>query len=377
MYCRFENRITQKALVLEQLVERILVYDCGQLEQAWARIEAAQSEGHWVALVLNYELGAHLLQLPSAAVSTQPLLSAYIMQEAHQAKVWEAPKSKPLLTAKALLSRQRYLDDIAHIQQGIKNGDYYQINYSMPIAITSEATPQQIYQYLAHAHPVPYGAYISDPLSQRHLLCFSPELFVQRSGDQVTVKPMKGTTARHVEPIKDKAAAKALRRSEKDVAENIMIVDLLRNDLGRIASIGSVHVSQLLEVEAYPSVWTMTSTIQAEIKDKRFATLMQALFPCGSITGTPKIAAMRCIQELERRQRGVYCGSIGWLAPNGDLQLNVAIRTIEYPGISDSAHQGAAHFGVGGAIVIDSDPAQEWQECLWKARVLGVEIETY
>ena len=149
-----------------------------------------------------------------------------------------------------------------------------------------------------------------------------------------------------------------------------MIVDLLRNDLGRIATTGSVKVSRLLEVEAYPSVWTMTSTIEAEVKNKQLAALMQALFPCGSITGTPKIAAMQCIQTLEQRERGVYCGSIGWLAPNGDLQLNVAIRTIEY-------NQDIAQFSVGGAIVIDSEPEKEWQECLWKARVLGVEIETH
>lgn len=371
MYCRFENRITQQALVLEELVEKIIVYDASQLTAAWARIEAAQTQSYWVALVLNYELGAHLLDLSFATRdSNHPLLSAYIMRQARHSTPWETPIHQPTLKAKALVSRQQYLQDIAHIQQGIKNGEYYQINYSIPLEISSSATPQHLYQYLAHAHPVPYGAYISDAENQRHLLSFSPELFVRKKGNNVTVKPMKGTTARHTDPTADQAAAQALRKSEKDVAENIMIVDLLRNDLGRIATTGSVQVSRLLEVEAYPSVWTMTSTIEAEVKEKELATLMQALFPCGSITGTPKIAAMRCIQALEQRQRGVYCGSIGWLAPNGDLQLNVAIRTIEY-------NKNTAQFGVGGAIVIDSEPEKEWQECLWKARVLGVEIETH
>lgn len=371
MYCRFENRITQQALILKDLVEKIIIYDASELTAAWSRIEAAQAQGYWVALVLNYELGAHLLELPLATRDgNQLLLSAYIMRQAQHSMPWEAPISPPNLKAKALVSHQQYLQNIASIQQGIKNGEYYQINYSIPLEITSSATPQHLYQYLAHAHPVPYGAYISDSENQRQLLSFSPELFVKKKGNKITVKPMKGTTARHTDPIQDQAAAQALRQSEKDVAENIMIVDLLRNDLGRIATTGSVKVKRLLEVEAYPSVWTMTSTIEAEVKEKKLAALMQALFPCGSITGTPKIAAMRCIQELEQRERGVYCGSIGWLAPNGDLQLNVAIRTIEY-------NQDTAQFGVGGAIVIDSEPEKEWLECLWKARVLGVEIETH
>lgn len=367
MYCRFENRIDNHALVLNDLITTIKAYDATDLPNAWASISAAQSQGHWVALVLNYELGAHLLALPFAKRSQRPILCAYVMRQAKQTTLWDPIKKVPALTASALVSRQQYLQNVGHIQQGIRNGDYYQVNYSIPIAIQSEAEPQTLYQYLAHAHPVPYGAYLSDGKS--HILSFSPELFVRRTANHLMVKPMKGTTARHADPSQDAAAAKALRQSEKDVAENIMIVDLLRNDLGRIATTGSVKVSKLLEVEAYPSVWTMTSTVEADVVDVEFAQLMQALFPCGSITGTPKIAAMACIALLEQRDRGIYCGSIGWLAPDGDLQLNVAIRTIEYIG------EDTAQFGVGGAIVIDSDPCQEWQECLWKARVLNTDIQ--
>ena len=143
-----------------------------------------------------------------------------------------------------------------------------------------------------------------------------------------------------------------------------MIVDLLRNDLGRIAVPGSVRVPALFDLEAYPSVWTLTSTVEAEAPDVPLAEVMRALFPCGSVTGAPKIAAMRAIRALEQRRRGIYCGSVGWLAPDGDFSLNVAIRTIEL-------RDGQAQFGVGGGIVYDSRAADEWEECLWKARVLN------
>jgi len=145
-----------------------------------------------------------------------------------------------------------------------------------------------------------------------------------------------------------------------------MIVDLLRNDLGRLALPGSVRAEPLFSLEKYPSVWTMTSTVQAEIApETSFAEILRALFPCGSVTGAPKIAAMKRIQETEPEPRGIYCGSLGWLAPNGDFSLNVAIRTL----VLDD--QGHGRYHVGGGIVYDSDPEQEWDECHWKARILN------
>ncbi len=367
MFCRFENRLEQTALTFAQPITKITAYNAADLEQAWRRIDTAHQAGHWVVLVLNYELGAHLLALPFARPSTTPLLSAYVFTQAHYTTPWLAHPSSPIfLEAQATIRRHDYLKQVESIQRGIREGLFYQINHTIPIQIQSTATPQQLYTQLATAHPVEYGAYLED--GERCILSFSPELFVRRRGNTLTVKPMKGTAARHNDPARDQAAAHQLRHSAKDIAENIMIVDLLRNDLGRIADTGSVQVRQLLNVEAYPSVWTMTSTIEATTSHRSLAHLLTALFPCGSITGTPKIAAMQCIHELEQRERGIYCGSLGWLAPNGDLQLNVAIRTIEY---TSKQH---AQFGVGGAIVIDSDPYQEWEECLWKARVLGTPI---
>ncbi|MEZ2624624.1 aminodeoxychorismate synthase component I [Paenalcaligenes hominis] len=366
MYCRFENHLTQHALELTGLVHKLYAYCAADLPQVWQQLEQAHQQGLWAALVANYELGAHILDLPWAAPSSQPLLSIYLFSSATPTQPWSAPTQTVALHAHALGRKNDYLEHLHQIQAGIKEGNFYQVNYSLPLAVESTASPLALYQHLATRHPVPYAAYIAD--ESRHILSFSPELFVERTGSTLRVKPMKGTMARHVDPALDQHAAHQLRNSAKDVAENIMIVDLLRNDLGKIAQTGTVKVTRLLDVEAYPSVWTMTSTIQAQTENHSVAQLLQALFPCGSITGTPKIASMRCIHELEQRDRGVYCGSIGWLAPNGDLQLNVAIRTIEYQ------DDHTAQFGVGGAIVIDSDPEKEWQECLWKARVLGTPI---
>jgi para-aminobenzoate synthetase component 1 len=176
---------------------------------------------------------------------------------------------------------------------------------------------------------------------------------------------MKGTAPRHEDPAEDERLGRELLQSEKNRAENLMIVDLLRNDLGRIAVPGTVSVDALFSLERYPSVWTLTSTIRAQAPEVGLETLLRALFPCGSITGAPKIAAMKKIKELEGRTRGIYCGSIGWLAPGGDCSLNVAIRTIEMHDEQDGV------FGVGGGIVYDSVPEQEWEECLWKARILA------
>jgi para-aminobenzoate synthetase component 1 len=175
---------------------------------------------------------------------------------------------------------------------------------------------------------------------------------------------MKGTAPRHIDPTLDERSGRELQHSEKNRAENLMIVDLLRNDLGRIAVPGTVKVEKLFSLECYPSVWTLTSTITAQAPTASLEDVLKALFPCGSVTGAPKIAAMQAIQKLEDTPRGIYCGSVGWLAPDGDMSLNVAIRTIEM----QDAHTGI--FGVGGGIVFDSDPDMEWEECRWKARIL-------
>ncbi|MFW7340275.1 aminodeoxychorismate synthase component I [Pollutimonas sp. H1-120] len=369
MLCRYENRLSGQALELDGFLRRIVAHTAEQLPMAFREIEAAREQGLWTALLLDYELGEWLEPAFSAAgpateASGRPRLTALVFERAHTVPVWNAPESEdPIsLQIRPRIDKRLYLENIARLRASIGRGELYQANYTFPIAVESSATPRDLYRHIAARHPAAHGAYIED--GARSILSFSPELFVSRQGAALTVRPMKGTAPRHADPAQDQRAAQDLLRSEKNRAENLMIVDLLRNDLGRLATPGSVKVTDMFALERYPSVWTLTSTVTAQAPHAGLEDLLRALFPCGSITGAPKIAAMSKIRALETSARGIYCGSVGWLAPNGDCSLNVAIRTIE---MTDGR---SGIFGVGGGIVHDSQAELEWQECLWKARIL-------
>jgi para-aminobenzoate synthetase/4-amino-4-deoxychorismate lyase len=222
--------------------------------------------------------------------------------------------------------------------------------------------PWNLFLHLVRAQPNSYAAFID---TGRYAICSaSPELFLKRDGNQLTMKPMKGTAPRGRFLREDRERANWLHHSEKNRAESVMIVDMTRNDLGRIAEIGSIRVSRLWETERYPTVWQMTSTVQAT-SDASFREILRATFPCASITGAPKARTMRIISELESDPRRVYTGSIGFLAPNRQAQFNVAIRTA----IVDREKR-AAEYGVGGGIVWDSEAGDEYAETRHKARVL-------
>ncbi len=375
MICRFEDRLSGQALELLGFCHRIGACRADELPAAFAGIEAARRRGCWVALLLDYELGEWLepavLEPGPAPVrpvagndGAVPRLTALVFKQAARVPAWNEPADGTAagLDSHPLIERDQYLANIEKIRGSIGRGDLYQTNYTFPIRVETSALPLDLYKTIAARHPAGHAAYIED--GARTILSFSPELFFAREGSKLTVRPMKGTAPRHAETALDRQAAQDLLHSEKNRAENLMIVDLLRNDLGRLAVPGSVNVEMLFSLERYPSVWALTSTITAQAPDKNLEDVLRALFPCGSITGAPKIAAMKKIRELENARRGIYCGSIGWLAPNGDCSLNVAIRTIEM------RRKGSGIFGVGGGIVHDSDPGLEWQECLWKARVL-------
>lgn len=373
MRCLFEDRLANQSIELHHLLKRIAVSDEKDLPGAFAQIAQAQQQGHWVALALDYSLGHWLepaLSSAAGAPAGQPRLLAWIYAS-HTMGVPapvvpdEVAKDTPAITdVSAEISKGDYLAMIADIKTHIEAGDVYQVNATFALAVKMSGDPYRLYQHLARQHPGRYGAYIEDETQK--ILSFSPELFLQRTGDELTTRPMKGTAPRVPDdPIKDHAIGQALLASEKNQAENLMIVDLLRNDLGRIAQPGTVKVEPLFELEAYPSVWTMTSTIKATLPtETTLPTILRALYPCGSITGAPKIAAMKAIDRLEAAPRGIYCGSIGWLAPSGDFCLNVAIRTLTL----DAGGNG--HYHVGSGIVHDSIAEQEWQECFWKARIL-------
>ena len=262
------------------------------------------------------------------------------------------------------VSRGEYNDAVTRIKELIAAGDTYQVNYSFPLTASFDGDAYAWYRTLCEAQGVQYSAYID--FGRYQVLSVSPELFFERRGDRVTTKPMKGTVRRGRWSAEDEELAGWLRQSTKDRAENVMIVDLLRNDLGKVSVPGSVHVSSLFELERFETVWQMTSTVESTLKDGTgLADLMTALFPCGSITGAPKIRTMQIIRELERFPRGAYTGTIGLLKPGGDCVFNVAIRTV----VIDTQSTRAT-FGVGGGVTIDSTAEREYEECLVKSRFL-------
>ena len=272
------------------------------------------------------------------------------------------------------VSKSEYERAVGRIRELIAAGDTYQVNYSFPLTATFSGDPYAWYRELCLAQGTNYCAYLD--LDRYHVLSLSPELFFERRGDHVTTRPMKGTVRRGRWTEEDEELAHWLQHSAKDKAENIMIVDLLRNDLGKVSLPGSVHVSSLFQPERYETVWQMTSTVEATLRPRTgLMELMSALFPCGSITGAPKIRTMQIIRELEPFPRGVYTGTIGVLFPGGDCIFNVAIRTV----VIDK-ESGVATFGVGGGVTIDSTAAGEYEECLVKSRFLGrkaVEFELF
>jgi len=376
--CWFDDRTSGTRIALDQLVERIGIDSPQKVEPAIRRICQAQEKGFWVALVIEYEL-AHWLE-PALSGCDHPhhgeRLTAWVFRNARTQAIPQGTRPDPCTArishARSTLPKPDYIAMIDEIRELIANGEVYQINATFALEITAQGQPRDLYEQLAGQSTARYCAYIDDTTANRKILSFSPELFVRRQGNLLTTKPMKGTAPRFPQDReKDQDMARQLTSSIKDRAENLMIVDLLRNDLGRIARPGTVKVDPLFELEAYPTVWTMTSTISAELEEScSFLDILRALFPCGSVTGAPKIAAMKHIRRLETRPRGVYCGSIGWLAPGGDFSLNVAIRTL----VLDNQSKGI--YNVGGGIVHDSDPEREWQECFWKSRILGVDCET-
>jgi para-aminobenzoate synthetase/4-amino-4-deoxychorismate lyase len=261
------------------------------------------------------------------------------------------------------VSTGAYLDAFATLQEAIRAGDIYQANLTMPLAGPARGDPLALYAAIRPEAGAGYGGAIFD--GAHWLLSFSPELFFSLRGRAAKVKPMKGTRPRGRTDAEDRALAAELAASLKDKAENLMIVDLMRNDLSRVAEAGSVQVEQPFAIESYPTVHQMVSTVRAElIPGKGAIDMLRALFPCGSITGTPKIRAMELIDEVERDARGPYCGAIGRIDGNGDAAFNVAIRTVRLTPGENARHH--AVLGVGGAIVADSQGMAEWRECLVK-----------
>jgi len=264
------------------------------------------------------------------------------------------------------VSKQEYCSAIARIKEYIARGATYQVNYTLRQHAPCPMRPWHL--FLEMASNAPYAAFLE---TERHCVCSaSPELFFQRRGPHVTCRPMKGTAPRGRTTKEDLAISGWLRGSEKNRAENAMIVDMVRNDLGRIALPGSVRVTRLFETEKYPTIWQMTSTVVGRT-EASLTEIINSLFPCASITGAPKVSTMRIIADLENRPRNVYTGCIGFVTPEHDAQFSVAIRTV----LVDKSN-GLAEYGVGGGIVWDSIDTDEYEECSTKTRIVRDRRET-
>jgi para-aminobenzoate synthetase/4-amino-4-deoxychorismate lyase len=337
-----------------------------EVPAALAVVEAALAAGHHVAGYLSYELGYAL----------EPRLAPLQWPERPLPLLWfgvfDAPealdRSDLAATGRAYAGllhhewdERAYTARFDRVHAYIEAGDIYQANLSFRSRFAFAGDPLALYLRLRDRALAPHGAFIDD--GTRQILSLSPEQFFAISPQgRIVARPMKGTAPRGSDALSDARAKAALAVSPKDRAENLMIVDLVRNDIGRLALIGSVAVQDLFAVETYPTLHTMVSTVTAQLKPAtRVEQVVRALFPCGSITGAPKIRAMQVIRELEQSPRGLYCGAIGMFAPDGSAAFNVAIRTITLEG-------GRGTLGIGGAVVQDSTAASEYAECLLKAR---------
>jgi para-aminobenzoate synthetase/4-amino-4-deoxychorismate lyase len=256
-----------------------------------------------------------------------------------------------------------YITSVTDIKKHIFDGDTYQANYTLQMRFVLEGCLFQFYEELRTNQPVSYGALIHFPHGT--IMSRSPELFFHKKGASLICKPMKGTAPRDRNTEKDALNCEALLKNTKAQSENIIIVDLMRNDMGRIADTGTVHVQSLFDIETYPTVHQMTSTITCEVDDSiTLRKIFKGLFPCGSVTGAPKIRTMQIIDAHETEPRGVYTGAIGFILPDNTMRFNVPIRTLVF----DRQNRGV--LGIGGGIIADSNPEMEHTECLWKSRFI-------
>ncbi|WP_343560317.1 aminodeoxychorismate synthase component I [Kiloniella sp. b19] len=351
------------------------------VREALDRIDLRQSQGFYLAGFMSYELGyvfEERLNSLLPADSKTPLLWF---------GVFEAPQVLTPEQADQFLGALRQNDcrvdnlvpsmeqaDYEHAIQRVRDfiaaGDTYQVNFTFKHRFEVTGDTTALYQQLRQRQPVAHGAMVFT--GEQRILSLSPELFIKSENGLLTTRPMKGTTPRGTTPLEDDENRTFLTRDPKSRAENLMIVDLLRNDIGRVSETGSVRVTELFTVETYKSLHQMTSNVTGRRRENATTSeLIRRLFPCGSITGAPKVRTMEIIRELEQEPRGLYTGSIGMIEPNGDLYFNVAIRTLVMDKPRQDGKAVYGELGIGSGIVYDSVPTDEYHECLLKGRFLS------
>jgi len=363
------------ALLFEKPCGSVEARSPDEVARALLALETAQKAGLYAVGFFSYELGYGLepkLAPLLPAARAVPLLSFGLFEKA---VVIEPDRVEAVLASRATkedfaISDPHPLWDLAAyrarfeaVRSLIGAGDAYQVNLTFPLYCRVEGSHARLFAALRKRARARHGAYLA--LNGLSILSLSPELFIETEGKRIITRPMKATAPRAPTLAADETMRRALAADRKSRAENLMIVDLLRNDLGRIGKIGSVKVEDLFTVETYPTLHTLTSTVSAERAENiDLAGILRALFPSGSVTGAPKIRAMEIIRALEPAPRGVYCGAIGYLGPEGAIKLNVSIRTLSI----DAGGRGT--LGIGGGLLFDSKLASEYDECLLKAQFL-------
>lgn len=368
----FCNGLEAGGLLFSNPIEVIQLTSLSGLKNFFETLQEKHAQGYYLAGWLSYEAGygfEHTLfaadTVPQSSVplawfgvyNTPDRLSPKAVTE-----LFSDNESPSLESVSFNLTQNEYAHTIRILKDDIAAGNVYQVNFTGRYRFTLTSSAQSLFRTLRSAQPHSYRAFLKT--GTRTILSFSPELFFKTNGSHIETMPMKGTAARGSTPEQDNQLKESLSQCQKNLAENLMIVDLLRNDLGRICKSGSVSTKGLFVTETYPTLHQMVSTIHGEQRENiRLYDLFKALYPCGSITGAPKIKAMSRIQTLEAEPRGIYTGAIGFINPDRTMVFNVAIRTIELSG-----NKGT--YGTGSGIVWDSDPQNEYQECLLKAKIL-------
>ncbi|MEN8239707.1 MAG: aminodeoxychorismate synthase component I, partial [Actinomycetota bacterium] len=369
---RFDDIINGQSFILVDGITTLRAKSLHEVPEVIAAAQLAAIEGNWVAGYLTYEAAAAFDPALIVKESDSDVLAWFgvfggrrevpaAVHHPEEADAYVVSQWRPGL------DRDQYNDAFDKVQAHILDGDTYQVNFTFPLHAAFTGDPDVFYNDLVCAQRPRYAAHLWH--GDTHVLSVSPEKFFTVSGRTIETQPMKGTAPRGRTVEEDLANRDALIASEKDIAENLMIVDLIRNDIGKIAETGTVTTTDLFDVERYRTVWQMTSTVEATLAESTtLSDVFAALFPCGSVTGAPKGRSMQIIADLEQHPRGTYCGTVGFIPPGDGLDgvsFNVAIRTVE---IDDA--EGVARYGVGGGVTWDSTVDHEFHEAVTKFEVL-------
>ncbi|MEP3890006.1 MAG: aminodeoxychorismate synthase component I [Hellea sp.] len=378
-YILLDDQVTHDVRYYGDPIVIVEAHEASEVASALTKLKSYHAEGRYLAGYLSYDLGFALEpKLAGLMPETRdgPLLQFGVFTSvspyAPSACLYTA--APPDISLAPRWSQAEYAQRFDRVMAYIRAGDVYQINLTFPMMGEYDGAAAKLYAAFRHRQKGRYGGIVSLG-SGPEIISVSPELFFRKEGRNMSMRPMKGTRPRATSPQADKALLEEMRGEAKSQAENLMIVDLLRNDLSRVSETGSVKVPELFSLETYPTLHQMTSRVTSRLKPETdFAEIFRSLFPCGSVTGAPKIRAMEIIDELEQSSRGAYCGGLGYIDPDGDACFNVAIRTV-------ILEAGKLRYNVGSGLVLDSEAADEYAECLLKADVLKAQetllIETF